>query len=349
MSITRRAMLAACAAVPALRAFAAADTKRLGVVIHSFAVRAAADRAKAPAARITDPLVLLEHCHALGAGGIQTGIGVRDQDYIARLRRQLDAYGMFLEGSIRLPQDRADVARFAREVRTAKDAGATVVRTVMLSGRRYETFASAAAFRQWADRAYQSLTLAEPVMAKQGLRLAVENHKDWRADELAGILKRLDSPHVGACVDTGNNLALLEDPLTTVAALSPWAFAVHLKDMAVAEYEDGFLLAEVPLGEGILDLKRIVATLRRARPEVRFCLEMITRDPLKVPCLAAKYWATFADLPGRELARALAQVRRRQPRQPLPKISRLPQEQQLAAEEENVRKSLDYAGKQLEL
>ena len=57
---------------------------------------------------------------------------------------------------------------------------------------------------------------------------------------------------------------------------------------------------------GFLDLKQIVATLRAARPEIRLHLEMITRDPLRIPCLTQDYWSTFADLPARELARCLS-------------------------------------------
>ena len=45
---------------------------------------------------------------------------------------------------------------------------------------------------------------------------------------------------------------------------------------------------------------------------------MITRDPLSVPCITDRYWATFADLPARELARTLALVRAHPPREPLP-------------------------------
>jgi sugar phosphate isomerase/epimerase len=256
---------------------------------------------------------------------------------------------MFLEGSIRLPKDQADVERFAGEVRTAKDAGAKVLRTVMLSGRRYEIFDSAAAFAQAADRAYVSLCLAESVVAKQNMRLAVENHKDWRTVELVALLKRLDSRHVGACVDTGNGIALLEDPLEVVEALAPFAFSVHLKDMAVAEYEEGFLLAEVPLGDGMLDVKKIVGILREARPEIGFGLEMITRDPLRVPCLTPKYWATLAALPGQHLARTLALVRKQGAGKSLPRIGELPREQQLRVEEDNVQRSLDYARRHLEL
>jgi len=70
----------------------------------------------------------------------------------------------------------------------------------------------------------------------------------------------------------------------------------------VAEYPDGFLLAEVPLGEGFVDLPRIARMLRRARPDIHLNLEMITRDPLRIPCLTDYYWATLEKVPARELA-----------------------------------------------
>jgi sugar phosphate isomerase/epimerase len=175
---------------------------------------------------------------------------------------------------------------------------------------------------------------------------------------MLAILKRLDSRHVGVCVDTGNSIALLEDPYEVVEAYATWAFSTHLKDMAVAEYDQGFLLSEVPLGEGFLDIKRIIATLVKARPEVRFNLEMITRDPLKIPCLTPKYWATFDSLPGKHLARALAMVRKlgdprlgdpkQVTRNPLPTTSGLSQKQKLDLEEKNVRQSLTYARERLE-
>jgi len=351
MKMTRRAMLAAVASgMPAFPLFGAEPgKKRLGIVIHSYGIRSAADRARDPGTGINDPIRLLERCHRFGAGGIQTNVGRRDKEYVTVLRRKLDAYQMYLEGSVRLPQEKADGDRFAREVETAKEAGATVVRTVMLGGRRYETFGSVEAFRKWAHQAYESLGLAEPIVARQEMRLAVENHKDLRSDELIDILKRLSSRHVGACVDTGNSIALLEQPSETVEALAPWAMSVHLKDMAVAEYEDGFLLSEVPLGDGLLDLSKIVATLRNAQPRLQFSLEMITRDPLKVACLTPKYWATFENLSGRHLAKALAMVRKNKPRQPLPRVSGLSQKRQLEVEEENVLRSLAYAGKELEL
>jgi sugar phosphate isomerase/epimerase len=246
-----------------------------------------------------------------------------------------------------LPKDREDGERFTAEVRSAREAGVTILRTVLFGGRRYEQFASADDFRRTAEKAEQSVKLAEPIVAKHDVRLAIENHKDYRSGELLDLLKRLDSKHLGVCVDTGNSIALLEDPLETVRLLAPRAFTVHLKDMAVAEYENGFLLAEVPLGEGFLDLPKTIALLRRAQPDIRFNLEMITRDPLRVPCLTDKYWATSANVPGRTLAHMLTLVRKH--KKALPRISGRPSKEQLAIEEDNVRKSLAYARKHLEL
>jgi sugar phosphate isomerase/epimerase len=350
MALTRRELLAACAAtLPSLasRGAPVGDRQPLGVVIHSYGLRVAASAGREGSERFDDALVFLEHCHTLGARGVQVGLGARDEAACERLRARAASCGMDLEGSIRLPRDPDDRDRFAAEVRTAAAVGATIVRTTMLAGRRYEVFSAAADFRRAADAAVRSLALAAPVAARHGVRLAVENHKDWRADELISILKRIDSAHVGACVDTGNSIALLEDPTEVVEALAPWALTCHLKDMGVQEYERGFLLSEVPLGTGFLDLRRIVRILRAARPEIRLNLEMITRDPLEVPCLTDKYWATFADLPGRHLARALSMVRAHAAKQPLPRVGGLGLDDKLRAEEENVRRCFAFARAEL--
>ena len=350
MKPTRRDVLAACAAaIPAWTTLASevAPKSPLGIVIHSYGIRDADSRRRKETVPFSDPLRFLTFCRERVALGVQLAIGRRDRDYTTKLRDMAAATGVYVEGSVRLPQDRADVERFAEEVRSAKEAGAGVMRTVCTGSRRYETFDSAEAFREFAKRSYEALALAEPIVAKHEMRLAVENHKDWRVGELLGLLKRLGSKHVGVCLDTGNSVALLEDPMAVVEAFAPWTFTTHLKDMAVAECEDGFLLAEVPLGTGFLDIPGVVAAVRKARPEVRLNLEMITRDPLKVPCLTKKYWATFDGVSGRELADARARVRRSAARKPIPRVSDLPVEKQLAAEDDNVRRCLEYAAEHL--
>jgi sugar phosphate isomerase/epimerase len=174
--------------------------------------------------------------------------------------------------------------------------------------------------------------------------LGIENHKDWRVDQQVALLERYSSEYLGVCLDTGNNLAVLDDPTETVEKLAPYTFNVHFKDMAMEECDEGFLLSEVPLGDGMLDIPRIVEIIRKARPEVRLSLEMITRDPLLVPCLTDRYWASFDDdNGGRDLARMLTRIRGRQNRAPLPRIAGLDPDQRRALEDEMVDRSIRYA------
>lgn len=320
----------------------------LGLVIYSCSLRQKAEQQGDPRVNLFEPFRFLEHAHRLGAGGVQVPLGIRDAEYARRLRERAQAWDMFIEGSVSPPRDRADLDRFEAEMRTATAAGAMAVRTVVFPGRRYENFASREQFQQADQQARNSLELAAPVAARHRVRLAVENHKDHRVEERIELLKRISSPWVGACVDVGNSLSLLEDPLEVVEAYAPWAFCVHLKDHAVREYNEGFLLADVPLGEGFLDLAKMIAVLRKAKPEIRFCLELITRDPLKVPCLTDKYWASFTATPARDLARTLRIVRRHRA-ETSPDIGRCSQAEQVAREDHNIQASLRFARERLGL
>jgi sugar phosphate isomerase/epimerase len=217
-----------------------------------------------------------------------------------------------------------------------------------MPGRRYEQFSSLEEFRESAAHGQKMLELAAPIVEKHRVKLAVENHKDQRIDERLALYRHLGSESIGACMDTGNSFALLDDPYEAVEALAPYAFTVHLKDQAVLEYDEGFLLGDIPLGEGSFDLPRMVASLKRARPNIRFALELITRDPLKVPCLTEKYWATMGTVPASDLARAM-RFARQHPARKLQYVSTLPVPDQLELEDANVRASLKYARETLRL
>jgi 3-oxoisoapionate decarboxylase len=327
-------------------AAASDSSRRLGVTLASYGIRWGA---RGHPRKFKDALDLLDHCHALGAGGIQVGIGNWDRAFVSKLRSRLEETGLYLEGQIGLPKDTVDLDRFRGQLRLAKEAGADIIRTVALNGRRYETFHSAQEFRDFAERAWHSLAWAEPLVRKLGLHLALENHKDWRVDEMLALLKRLDSPQVGVCVDTGNSISLLETPAETVQAYAPWALTSHFKDMALESSPDGFLLSEVPLGDGFLDLKEIVAVLRRTNPSIRLNLEMITRDPLSVPCLTDGYWATMPSVPAQALARTLGLVRAHPPTKPLPRVTGSTRDQSIDFEEANVRASFAFAREHLGL
>ena len=321
--------------------------KKMGVVVHSYWARwnSKTESQKYPA--FTNAMQLIDHCASIGAGGVQVGVKDWTTDFAKKVRDQREKLGLYLEGSIGLPAKAENVSTFEKEVMAAREAGATVLRTVCLNGRRYENFHSKEEFLQFKQNAVASLQLAEPVVRKYKMKLAVENHKDWRSKEMVDLMKLINSEWVGVTLDFGNNMALLEESDDVVKNLLPYLVSTHVKDMGVDEYEDGFLLSEVPLGQGIVDLKKTFALCDQQNPKVTFNLEMITRDPLQIPCLKDDYWSTFESVPSPEFAHLLKTIRDKKIKNGLPKVSDLAYDEKLAIEENNILKCFEYTRREL--
>ncbi|MGA2130678.1 MAG: TIM barrel protein [Bryobacteraceae bacterium] len=330
--MTRRVFVLAAAA----GALAAESRGKMGVAVTCYL----------SFARPKDNLEFLEHCNTLGAAGMQMPLTSKEPDYIHKLRARAEQLGMYLEVIAGLPAPN-DAASFDATVAAAKQAGALAIRVNCLPGRRYENFTNLADWRAAVAQAKLKIDAALRIVEKRRMPLAIENHKDFTAEEMVALMREKQSRWLGVCLDTGNNISLLDEPMALVEALAPYAICTHIKDMAVAPYADGFLLSEMTMGTGMLDMRRIVDTIRKARPDTRLTLEMITRDPLQVPCLTESYWATFPERNGRYLARIMRMVHASENRAPLPVLTGLAREVQLQLEEDNVRASLAYAREHL--
>jgi sugar phosphate isomerase/epimerase len=345
--LTRRKALQMISAAAVLPAAAAPQKQRTGMGLVMYCRKLKREQLKKQTGSdIFEPLEFLRHCHGLNAGGMQIDLKKMQSSAARILREEAEKKSMFIEAIIRPPHKDTDIDRFKTEMNTAATVGARAVRTVIIPGRRYEFFDSLEIFRAAEAAGRAALERAAPTAERLRLPLAVENHKDQRIDERVALLEHIDSEFVGCCVDTGNSFALLDDPIETVRAFAPWAHSVHLKDQAVQIYEEGFLLADVSLGEGFLDLKQMVGILRAAKPKLRFSLELITRDPLKVPCLAESYAKPFPNLHEADIKRTLRAVREGAA-ESLPVVSSLPAGKQVELEDRHVTASIRYAREQL--
>lgn len=293
------------------------------------------------------PLAFLDYCHRLGAAGIQASLENAGPADLKTLARRAGRYGMWIEAIIDLPVAPAALEAFERSVLAARSAGASLARAAMPS-RRSQTSGAPESFRQFSERCRRSVALAEPVARRHKLPLAVENHANWRVPEMLDMLQWIGSEYVGVLLDPANSIALLENPSAVVEAYAPHTMAVAVQDVAAVEYPDGFLLFQVVLGDGCLNLPYILQRIRQARPAAHFSLHRITGEPVQVPCLTPRYWAAF-DLPARELSAVLALVRAARPKKPLPRFAALAPAQQRAYEDRNVRACLDYARNVLRL
>jgi len=335
------AALAAVSAVPAL----AADRPKspLGVAQTALGHYFRRQRGDNPAARgPADPIATVDYVRSLGAGGVQMAVPL-DTD-VKKLRARLERHQMFFEGDIRLlerPGD--DTAAFEKGLRMYKELGAPCVRTVCFSGRRYENFSTLQQYKDWRSNASSVLDVCVPIADKVGIPLAMENHKDRVVDEEVEVLKKYSSPNFGALVDFGNNIAMCDDPVEVVTKLAPYVKSCHMKNMAVQNYSDGFLLSEVLFEDGFMDIPAMWAILKKSNPKLLPTHELITRDPLKVPVLTDKYWATWPDRGGKYLADTIRLVNANASKKALPMVSTLSAEAQLQAEESNNIRCFDWA------
>lgn len=355
-AMSRRDMLKATglgiAAITASQSLYAASKasrgKRMGVVIFSYHLRNSSENRSNRYPQFKDAIELLEHCSKYGAGGVQVGVSGWESVFAKKVRDRREQLGMFLEGQIKLPKSEGDLAGFEATLKAAKEAGASVLR-VAVGGRRYEDFDRIDGWKAMKARAWKSFRLAEPIAAKHKVKIGIENHKDWRIPDMLEFMEGLSSEWMGVCLDTGNSISLLEHPLETVEAFAKYAVTTHIKDMGVREYEDGFLLSEVPIGDGMVDMGKVFEICERANPNIQFCVEMSTRDPLKIPCLTDKYWATFENMEPVRLARALSMVRKNESKRELPFITGRSQDDRLRLEEANIRHCVKYAEDRLGL
>ena len=335
--MTRRSFLASAAAAAAAPAVHAEPTLRsaMGFSPDCFVL--------AKPSRGTTFLDYLQYSYEHGAGGAQGYINNFDAAYLKSIRDFAEKNGMYVEVTTMLPKDDAAAADFEKTVKAAKEIGAGCMRSVCLGGRRYETFNNLPDWQKFTSDSKAKLARIVPILERNKMHIGIENHKDWTVEQMVPLLKSYDSEYLGVCIDWGNNMSLLDDPVEVVERLAPFCINSHIKDMSVEEYADGFYLAEVPLGQGMLPLKKMMDMILAARPNVKFSLDMLTRNPLLIPCLNEKYWITFQDRPGYYLARMLRTVRANKPKKPLVWIDKLDQAAKLQFEQDNIRQSVEFA------
>ena len=188
-----------------------------------------------------------------------------------------------------------------------------------------------------------------------GIRIAVENHAgDMQAREVKTLIEEAGKDFVGSCLDTGNPMWVVEDPLVTLETLGPYVVTTHVRDSAVFEHPHGAAAQWVALGDGSVDLHRFVALYRKLCPNAAMQLEIITgRPPTVLPYLEPDFWKVFEQKPAWEFARFVALAKSGHPYmgpmviggpgKPPPVIEAALKEQQRT----DLERSLEYAKKSL--
>ena len=132
---------------------------------------------------------------------------------------------------------------------------------------------------------YEEIKAALPLVENTGVKLALENHTETYADEILWLIDKVSHPLVGACVDTVNSMAVLEDPVSAVEKLAPYGFANHFCDHKLDRDQFGIRFHGVALGDGDIDCVKVYNTIKKLSPTDRITFEIewdMGNDPIEV-------------------------------------------------------------------
>ncbi len=143
------------------------------------------------------------------------------------------------------------------------------------------------------------------------VKIGLENHSgDMQARELRTLIEEAGKDYVGACLDTGNAIWVVEDPFVTLETLHPYVVTTHIRDSVVWEHPRGAAAQWVALGDGSIDFVRWTREYRRLCPGGSMQLEIITgRPPQVLPYLEPGFWKAFPGMPAWEFMRFVALVK----------------------------------------
>jgi sugar phosphate isomerase/epimerase len=197
------------------------------------------------------------------------------------------------------------VATLRRNIERAAAVGSPLVRALLASD-RYAL--PEGPVERHIETTVKILREVRSQVMDAGLKIGIENHKELQAWETRDLIEAAGKEFVGSYLDTGNPVFVAEHPLTTIETLGPYAVTFHLRVSVVYEVPDGVAVQWVPLGEGTVDFKAIVARASEILPPVRiYCKPITARPPVVLPVYSGEFWSKwFPRARASELSRFLA-------------------------------------------
>ncbi len=241
--------------------------------------------------------------------------------YLAGIRKQAESAGIALDGGIGCicPSSKSWNARYGTPTEYLL-LGLKVCKAV--GARSMRCFLGASADRRTPggidvhiENTVKVLRSVRQQALDSGVIIAVENHSgDMQARELRTLIEEAGRDFVGACLDTGNPMWVVEDPLVTLEVLAPYTVTTHIRDSVVFEHPRGAAAQWVALGDGCVDWKSFMAMYRERCPTAVMQLENITgRPPQVLPYFEDEFWKAFPKASAAEFARFVAMVKKGHP------------------------------------
>jgi sugar phosphate isomerase/epimerase len=221
---------------------------------------------------------------------------------LREVRQRAEELGL----TIVLAGGRAQAEHLLEQLELAVALGAPTVRCV-LSGilcgdRRGFPGGWAAHLEQCAEELERVLPAAE----RCRVAVAVENHQDASSEDLLRLCRRFESRYFGVTLDTGNPLAVMEEPLEFAGRLAPYLRNAHLKDYRIHRAENGLRLVRCPLGAGVIDFPALYRLFAEQEWPITRSIELGALQARLIPILERSWWDEYPPRDTRDLLAPLA-------------------------------------------
>jgi len=131
-------------------------------------------------------------------------------------------------------------------------------------------------FKPAPDEIIRILKRILPQLKAKDIILAIENHDRFSSSTLAFIIRSLETPYIGICLDTVNSFVALEGPEIVITNLAPYTVNLHLKDFTIErmDHKMGFIVEGTPAGRGRLNISYLFQQLKKFRRDPNAILEL---------------------------------------------------------------------------
>ena len=151
-------------------------------------------------------------------------------------------------------------------------------------------------FEPSASEIIETILEVVPILRKNNIRLALENHDRLRAKELAHIMETIGEPEVGICLDCVNSLGAGEGFDYVLRTLAPYTINIHIKDFVIRRlpHKMGFTVTGTKAGCGMTDILALLETVQQfGRCESAILEQWVEpADDLEKTILKERSWAS---------------------------------------------------------
>jgi sugar phosphate isomerase/epimerase len=196
---------------------------------------------------------LLDKAKELNVSLVQMGENTPLDTYDKELLEEISAKASKMGIDIEVITESTDPRKLERFLEIAKIMRSKIVRTYTLNEEVERGLTSIIDNIRSVIKEYE----------KENVTILLENHEEIPALQLKEIVEGVGSNNIGILLDTGNSLGVEEPLYYVVEVLLPYIEEVHMKEYAIKrmEHKLGFEIFGVPLGEGRINVDRLIKTL----------------------------------------------------------------------------------------